>query len=363
MDPLNIRDQVAIAVSLAEGQFREFKSAYTGPPGRKQKRPVRDICRDIAEALVAFANADGGELLIGVEDDGSVTGTNDLDSDQVAQIKTAPKSHIHKDTPLQSVLCRDAQIDGKTVIYFRVPKGTKHIHLTSDGRCLKRNDLESVPVAAEQIQFDRREVLSREYDREFVDGASVADLQTDLLKVVAEQVSEGISVDKCLQYLGLAEYDGVAGLRLRRAALLLFAKAPDRWHPRLQARILRVNGTSLGTGAAYNVAGDTTVKSNILALIDETWEHLRPHLVATRFQEDARFRATYIYPETACREALMNAISHRDYSEEGRGVEIYVFDDRIEIRNPGGLLSSISLAEITSLRGVHQQFVSRAHPA
>ncbi|MER8958887.1 ATP-binding protein [Mesorhizobium sp. M0701] len=59
----------------------------------------------------------------------------------------------------------------------------------------------------------------------------------------------------------------------------------------------------------------------------------------------------------------MNAIAHRDYSEEGRGIEIYVFDDRIEIKNPGGLLSSISVADITSLRGVHQSrnsYVARA---
>jgi ATP-dependent DNA helicase RecG len=143
-------------------------------------------------------------------------------------------------------------------------------------------------------------------------------------------------------------------MRIRRAALLLFAKSTDRWHPRVQVRILKIDGTKLGAGADYNVKSDPTVKANIVRLVDEAWDSLRPHLVATRFQEDARFRATYIYPEVACREALVNAIAHRDYSEEGRGIEIYVFDDRIEIRNPGGLLSSISVAEISTLRGVHQ---------
>lgn len=362
-EPLNIKEQIAMAVSLAEGQFREFKSAYAGPPGKKTKRSVRDICKDVAEALVAFANADGGELLIGVEDDGNVTGTNDYGSEDVALIKAAPKANVHKDTPLQSVLCRDTEIDGKRVIYFRIAKGTNFIHLTSDGRCLKRNDLESVPVPAERIQFDRKEILSREYDREFVDGASLADLDPELLKVVAEQVAKGVSTDKCLQYLGLTEYDANTGMRVRRAALLLFAKSTDRWHPRVQVRILKVNGTSLGAGPAYNVANDSTVKTNIVRLVDEAWESLRPHLVATRFQEDARFRATYIYPEVACREALVNAIAHRDYSEEGRGIEIYVFDDRIEIKNPGGLLSSISVADIEALRGVHQSrnsYVARA---
>ncbi len=353
-EPLNIQEQIALAASLAEGQFREFKSASEGAPGKKTKRSTRSISKDISEALVAFANADGGELLVGVEDDGIVSGISNFTEEEIQLLKGAPLTHVHPDTPLQSVLVREALIGDAKVLYFRVPKGTRFIHLTADGRCLKRNDPETIPVAAEQIQFNRREVASREYDREFIDGASVADLDHDLLRAVADQISPGISLDKCLQYLNLAEYDGISGLRLRRAALLLFAKHPDRWHPRVQIRILKVTGTALGTGAAYNIATDNTVRTNILRLIDETWESLRPYLVATRFQEDARFRTTYIYPELACREALVNAIAHRDYSEEGRGIEIYIFDDRIEIKNPGGLLSSISIEDIKALTGVHQ---------
>ena len=215
-------------------------------------------------------------------------------------------------------------------------------------------NIESDICAVKYITPDRRETASREYDREFVDGASVADLELELLKIVAEQISHGISIDKCLQYLNLAEYDVSTGLRIRRAALLLFSKTPERWHPRSQVRIIKVNGVILGAGATYNVTNDNTVHTNIVRLIDEAWDNLRPHLVETRFEEDARFRATYIYPEVACREALVNAIAHRDYSEEGRGIEIYIFDDRIEVTNPGGLLSSVSIAEIKTLKGAHQ---------
>ena len=353
-EPLNLRDQVAIAVSLAEGQFREFKSAYEGASGQKQKRPVKAICKDVGEALVAFANADGGELIIGVEDDGTLTGIDDFNAEALEQIRLASTHYVHQDTPLQSVLCRKVKLDDNSVMSFRVTKGTRQIHQTSDGRCLKRNDLETIPVSAETIMYDRREVMSREYDREFVDGASVADLDNDLIEVVAEQISQGISIDRCLQYLGMAVYDGSIGLRLRRAALLLFAKQPERWHPRIQVRIIRVGGTKLGSGATYNVSSDTTINENIVRLIDEAWGQMRPHLVATKFQDDARFRTTFLYPEVACREALVNAIAHRDYSEEGIGIEIYVFEDRIEVKNPGGLLSSLSLSDIMSLRGSHQ---------
>lgn len=361
-EPLNIVDQIKISVSMAEGQFREFKSALEGPPGQKKPRSTRTICQDVGEALVAFANSDGGELIIGVEDDGEVTGVNPLAQAQIDLIKAAAKTHVHTTTPIPNVICRTAEVDGKSVIYFRVSKSTRSIHLTSDGRCLRRSDLESIPTAPEVISFDRKEVRSREYDREFLDGCTVADLDSELIKMVSEQISPGISVDRCLQYLGLAEYDGIIGLRLRRAAALLFSHNTDKWHPRLQVRILRIEGAELGVGERYNVKSDETVKGNIIRLIDDCWEHIRPHLVETRFQDDARFRATFIYPEVACREALVNAIAHRDYSEEGLGIEVYVFNDRIEVRNPGNLLSSITLAEIRSLKGIHQSrnsYVSR----
>lgn len=150
-ETLNIADQISIAVSLAEGQFREFKSAYSGAPGHKTKRGTKEVCRDVAETLVGFANADGGELLIGVEDNGEVTGTDDFNAEEMALIKAAPKTHVHKDTPLHSVLYREAHIQNKKVIYFRISKGTKYIHLTADGRCLRRNDLETLPVPVERI--------------------------------------------------------------------------------------------------------------------------------------------------------------------------------------------------------------------
>lgn len=122
--------------------------------------------------------------------------------------------------------------------------------------------------------------------------------------------------EKCLQYLELAEY-GYSQLRYRRASLLLFAKNPSRWHPRLQIRILKVDGNEVRTGEAYNIISDQVIHGNILKLIDQAWEALRPYLVQTRIDKDAGFEQHSIYPELACREALLNAIVHRDYSDEG----------------------------------------------
>ena len=74
MDRLELVDRVRASISLGESHFREFKSAFHGPPDAKVRRKLNEITGDIAETLVAFGNADGGELIVGVEDAGSITG-------------------------------------------------------------------------------------------------------------------------------------------------------------------------------------------------------------------------------------------------------------------------------------------------
>lgn len=353
MDPITIAERAKTTVDLGESHFREFKSGLQGPPGDKVRRDAKEIGTDVARTLVAFANADGGELLVGVEDNGTVTGLDGFSDKELAQIEEAPIVRIHNDTPLVNVRRSIINIDGKKVFYFSVPKSTSCVHHTSDGRCLQRKDLESVPISAETIQFHRNEVVSQEYDREFIEGPQADTLDQSLIEAVASQISKGMSNEKCLQYLDLVEY-GQGGLRLRRAALLLFAKEPQKWHPRTQIRIMKVEGNELNSGTEYNVSADEIVTNNILELLETGWDALRPYLVQTSFGADAKFGQRVTYPEHACREALVNAIAHRDYSQEGRGIEIYVYRDRMEVTNPGGLLSVIDVKDLVELRGVHQ---------
>jgi ATP-dependent DNA helicase RecG len=110
----------------------------------------------------------------------------------------------------------------------------------------------------------------------------------------------------------------------------------------------------LGSGASYNVIADDVVRGNLFELREAAWEKLRSHLVQTQLAGSARFEVTYMYPELACQETLINSIAHRDYADEGRGVEIYIFNDRIEVTNPGGLLSPMTIDDLKATKGVHQ---------
>ncbi|MFM7153445.1 MAG: ATP-binding protein [Bacteroidota bacterium] len=351
---LRLRERVEIAIELGESYYREFKSGYEGVPGDKKPRDFKDICYNVAKELVAFANADGGELFLGIEDDNTVTGLPHSE-DKLSAILNAPENYVMKETPLPVKRKNIIDYDGKKVIYFSVDKGSRFIHQTSKGECFKREDRDSIPTAADSIRFVREEIASRQYDREFEDLASVADLDLGLVSLVAAACtrSSTISPEKFLQYVELAEFDGDR-LRLRKAALLLFAKNPNKWHPRSRVRILRVNGTEERPAPDYNVHEIADISGNIFELAEQSWEALRPALSETRYSSDGLFKTLVIYPEPACREALINAISHRDYSLEGRGIEIRIFDDRLEILSPGKLLSKLTIEDLKELKGAHE---------
>jgi len=348
---LRLKERIDIATEIGESYYREFKSGFEGPPNNKTPRDINEIKYDIAKTLVAFANADGGELFVGIEDDNKVTGVPHKE-EIVKNILNAPRDCIMKETPVPLKQSTIIEYNNVKVVYFSVNKGTDFVHLTSKGECFQRKDRESVPTPSETIVFQREEKISREYDRNFVDLAKIIDLDQELLENVAQRISKLISPEKLLQYLDLAEFNGDV-LKLRKAALLLFSKKSSKWHPRSQVRIFRVRGTEEKTGKDFNVIEVGEANGNIFQLIESSWELLRPHLTDTKFSEDALFKTQILYPELACREALINSITHRDYSSEGRGIEVKIFDDRLLIENPGELLSSISVRDLESLSGAH----------
>jgi len=352
MDILKLTERIEIGIQVGESHYREFKSAIEGSPASKKPRDVKEINYDIAKTLVAFANADGGELFVGIEDDGQVTGVIHKE-ELITAMLNACKSHVHADTPLE--LKRSAKIpyNNLIVLYFSVDKGSKIVHLTSKGECFQRKDKESLPTAAEKIQLLRTEQISREYDRQFIENANICDLNFSVIMAVSESITKKMSSERFLQYLDLAEFDGDR-LRLRRAALLLFATNPNRWHPRLQVRLLRVNGTEEKAGKEFNIDEIGEASGNIIEVIDQSWDLLRPFLTETRFSEDGKFKTQIAYPDLACKEALINAITHRDYSNEGACIEVRVFSDKLTISNPGQLLGNMTVEDLKKLAGIHQ---------
>lgn len=197
-DVLQLVERIRNEIQLGESQFTEFKSALEGRPGAKKARQVIQICRDIGNELVAFANADGGVLIVGVEDDRTVTGVPHSEED-IESMLGATRSHVFAGQALPMIDAAKVKIDSYFILFFSVSKGTSQIYQLPDGRCVRRRDRESLPVTFDKIQFERREIVSREYERQFVDGASVNDLDLDEIQIAANAVFPGMSPSKYLQ--------------------------------------------------------------------------------------------------------------------------------------------------------------------
>ncbi len=352
-DILILQERIKNSILVGESDFREFKSAWEGKPGSKKPRLLKHLCEDIAEGLVAFANSDGGELVVGVEDDGTVSGVPHSEQDLETMLN-AVKSHVFKGQELPMVYALRANVEGHTILFFQTDKGADEIYQMPDWRVMLRQDKRTVPARVRNLQFSKREADSRRFDRQWEDGATVADLDTDQILSTASAYMSRISltVEKFLQQLDLAQYTS-GGLRLRLAALLLFAKDIKRWQPRSQVRFLKVAGNQLLTGADYNVLGDETIEGNILNLVTASWDGFQKYIVQSNgLNQEGRFEPRYNYPAEACQEALVNAIFHRDYSVAS-AIEVYFFEDRMEVKSPGALLSTLSVEDLYAAESRH----------
>ena len=183
-------------------------------------------------------------------------------------------------------------------------------------------------------------------------SATLADLDNELLKLARRNAGLSALTDE--EYLikrKLADRRG-HNLVLRNAADLLFARNEPE-HPNAGVRLFHVVGTERRTGAEYNVEERPRSGGNLTTVIAEVSDAIsgmlrRPsRLVGNRFQESPE------YPDFAWREALLNAVAHRDYEIAGTGTEIHIFDDRMEVSSPGSLVADLTLDELLRLERRH----------
>lgn len=306
--------------------------------------------------MVGFHNAEGGDLLIGVEDDGVITGLGGIEDNRLRYLVQAPgRVDGVVDCGVNTV-----ELDGHRVLWFRVAPGSGEIVTTSDGRCMVRRGAKTVPASPTRIQR-RREHYEGDmaFEAELVRQATLDDLDLDLLRALARQRQAGQA------RLGLFESDPVELLRywsliegrngsllIRRAALLLFAKAPLRWHPNNRVRVRRVLRDDPGFGADLQTAEDER-----LGPIHRLLEQVLPLLTSNLRREALRerlFSTAQILPREAVLECVVNAVAHRNYAIRGQAIEILLYPGRVEFRSPGKLPEPITIKDLKAQSGVHR---------
>ncbi len=118
--------------------------------------------------------------------------------------------------------------------------------------------------------------------------------------------------------------------------------------------MFRVIGTERRTGPEHNVEERPRIEGNLPAVIEDAFNTVSGLLRRPSRLVGTRFRSVPEYPEFSWKEALLNAVAHRDSSIEGSGTEVWFFEDRLEIVIPGGLPGDLTVDVVLSLKRIHQ---------
>ena len=316
-------------VAQGEGQQLEFK------------RSLAEL-ETAARTVVAFANTDGGVLLFGVRDSGDILGV------EIGQNTKERITSLVTETsdPLVYPAVEFIKVGERTVIVMRVAASENRPHLCK-GRAYQR-------VGATDVQLSRDEyerlLLGRAtaaFDRQPIPGTDDTDLSEErvrwYLKLRAEK--RGIAgpenpLPELLLGIGavVAQTDRLVPTR---AGILCFGRHPQAAIPHSEVRVARFKGTSTA-----HFIDRADLQGTLPEMIDAAEQFIsRNTRLAAKIVNFRRQEVTE-YPFVAIREAICNAVCHRDYRMEGAAVRISIFDDRIEVNSPGGLPAGVTLANI-----------------
>ncbi len=288
------------------------------------------IHRDkLAATLVAFANAEGGVLLLGVDDNGGIVGVEDADQvmrfvDAVAFNNCVPPISVG-----QEVLAIES-VPVRRVVVVSVPRGDMRPYCTQKGNTIYiRTGSGRRPASREEILRLYQASGSLIYDEKPLPQLTFADLDLDAFEnYLSETGLEGVhpSREQLLVNWRLLSADRHPTL----AGMILFGRHPQRHLPFAQINAARIPGTQL----ANDPSDRKDLTGRLFDVIDQAERFLSLHLpVPHRIHgfEPERYPEL---PEAALREAIVNAVAHRDYTIPGP-VRLFVFDDRVEIHAPG----------------------------
>ncbi|RMI00511.1 MAG: transcriptional regulator [Calditrichaeota bacterium] len=317
-------------IAAGEGFHLEFKETL----------PTKE---SLAKIIVCFANTDGGLLLIGVHDSGEIRGIDNLD--QVMRV--VDDVAYHRCHPPVTVLQETVELEGKTVLLVRIPKGAQRPYRTGSGqyyvrsgsRCRQasREELLRLFQAGESLYFDETPVIQADYS-----DLDVEEFRS-FLKTYLEISANEAEVQTYLKNLHLLDQQK----RPTVARLLFFGKNPQRYLPTHKI----IGAFIKGTDIAEPPFDRKDITGTIPRIIEQAQQFLHLYLVEkhtiTGFESELKPEL----PGVALREAIVNAVAHRDYTVDA-AIRILIFDNRVEIHTPGRLPNTVTIESIR-IGGAH----------
>ncbi len=300
-----------LLIREGEGLIVEFKEKYTSK---------------IDEDMVAFANTRGGTILLGVrDDDGAVVGEK-LTNDLKAKINSLARNCK------PSISVNVAQVG--EVAAVQVSEGDEKAYSCASGYYRRLNGT-TQKMSPEEVRLMFRENDPLPFEDRTVKGFSFEDVSR--AKVLAFAKEAGIAVGETATADFLRSLKVADDSRVANAGILFFATAPQDHIRQAQMTLLAFKGTE-----RLHIYDRLDVRDDLLAQFNQAILFLEKHLNVRSEIKRLDREDIYEIPFEALRESIVNALMHRDYSITGTQIGIDVFDDRIEITNPGGLAKGLS---------------------
>ncbi len=294
----------------------------------------------LAVPIVAFANADGGVIAIGVSDKTRKIEGVDQHTEKLNELLRVPFDfcNLSVSVTCSYMSCMDKDGNENRILLMEIPASFS-LHTNQADEAFVR-----VGEKSRKLTFDERVQLmydkgERYFEDTAVYGATIDDIDMDAVAEYAILVGYGKTP---LQYLrennGFVTTNKKGEEDVSTACVLLFGKNPQKFFPRARARFIRYEGVDEKVGAEMNVIKDVTFEGTILNQVRKAIEFIETQVREHTFLgRHARFVTKRDYPEFVIQEMMVNACCHRAYNIKGTEIQIKMFDDRLVFESPGKL--------------------------
>jgi len=326
MNEFELKDRIL----KGEDLHTEFKESFTDN-------------EDIAKSIVCFANTDGGQLVVGVNDNGEIVGVENLDEllrriDDVSYNRCEPPITIVQET---------LSIENRSVLIINVPKGDQRPYRTASGvhyirsanRCRQasREELLRLFQAAESIYYDEIEILR----------ASLKDIDTDYAKKFLEKYFNlKVEDENLIRYLmnikALSNNE-----KPTLSGILFFGENPQFYLPTSNIIAAYIDGNDL----SIPPSDKKEFEGKVSQILEDSLRFLRIYVKEKHIIRGLEDERHYEIEGYVLREAIVNAVAHRDYTISAP-IRIFIFNDRIEFHTPGKLPNTVSI-ESVKIGGAH----------
>ena len=301
---------------------------------------------DLFEDVVAFANTEGGDLYLGVEDDGMITGVHPEHANPV----TLGAYIANNTVPPISTRCEIVE-DEKPVLRITVPKSYGGIVATRSGKILRRrmkidNTPENVPMYPTEIATRLSDLRLLDYSTMIVLEGSLADIDPLELERL-RRIVLAYNGDKALLELDDRELLKALGFTREQngtiyptiAGILMVGKVSsiEKFVPTGISSFQVLEGTSVRVNEDYTLP--------VLAAIEKIVAHTEVWNPEQELEMGLFRMPAPEFDKRALREAIVNAFCHRDYSIMGR-VRVAITDEGLTIANPGGFIEGVTIQNL-----------------